>query len=648
MSGTFLFLVLFLAIARRLQGWPPAARVAFAAALSVALPVFALSLLARMGIDGTALPVLCIFGVLTGLTFVRTPRIPQSSVESAGWPAVAALALLVATLTALFGRPPTMDPLVDPWAHLAWSRDLSSIHRLYSLGFPAFCAIVGLDDRLVGAFRFAPMLLHAALAAQFMALGERFGKLWPGAVAAFAFLVVPVAFGKFEPPRPILLAAVFIAASWWVVIFDGLPFRWRLGVLGFFTCVTVTTHASILELTYLCALAIAILAGGLERKIARRLWLVLVVGIATAAGIAVSPYPLWLFLKPHAQVVVTDASMVLTAPRLIDLARMWGLGLGVAAAASAVWIAFHFRAAWTKTRGVLLGAAVWFVLCLTPIALTAAGMEIATVLEAFRFVLAASLPLAMAVAIIAGFAGSCRANSTPVKAGLMVGVLAIILDICLRPGFVVTNGLIAAGLAAAIWAIVRRPVKPVIVASTTAVLLALAIAVRLVIWFPSPPPETVWLKETGNPNHHVVTNWPLTNALDALVPQPVIDGLAGADANIGLHRATVSTSLRDRLHWCDDWTAGVVDTLRAALGEMDALPGYLVVGNAFDEAWRVYADQRSIQPETATNRAGSFFAARPCAGDSATRLQTIHATFDSHPAVTRRFDSETVTIFEIQ
>ena len=133
MIGMFLFLVLFLAIARQLRGWPPAARVGFAAAFSLALPVFVLSLLARVGINATVMSVVVVFTVLIGLMLARAPRTPRTpDVDSeaqrpqkrSGWLIAAAVALLVAALTALLGRPPGLDPLVDPWAHLAWSRDL--------------------------------------------------------------------------------------------------------------------------------------------------------------------------------------------------------------------------------------------------------------------------------------------------------------------------------------------------------------------------------------------------------------------------------------------------------------------------------------------------------------------------------------------
>ncbi len=644
MIGTFLFLVLFLAIARRLRGWPPAARTAFAAAFSIAGPVFVLSLLARLDIGATAVPVLFVFGVLTVLALLRAPG-NSAQPDDRGWLGVAAAALLVATLTALLGRPPTLDPLVDPWAHLAWSRDLPDAYRSYSIGFPAFCAVMGLGDRLVGVFRMAPMLVHAAIAAQFLALGERLGKMWPGAVAAFAFLVVPVAFGKFEPPRPILLAAVFITASWWIFLFDQPGRKWKIGALAFLTCVLVMIHASILEVTFLFAFALAILVGTRAEPIGGRIRLTLIVGLAAVSGLVVSPFPFELFFRPAAEAAMVDTSRAITVPGFVDLMRMWGLGLVFAAAAAVVWTAVHFRTAWREMRLVPAGCALWFALCLVPLVLAGLGVRIPNTLAAYRYVLAASLPIAVGVTVVA--ARACIENGISRTAAL-VCALVVAVDISLRPAFSPFSSLIALGLISAAWLFLRRPVKPALLPAAAAGCLALAAAVRLIIWYPTPPPEARWLNENGDPQTHVITNWPLTNALDALTQQPVIDGLAGADANLGFHRFPVVTTFHDRMYWCGGRYEASVDTLRALLRKMDALPAYLVIGNDFENAWRTYTDQRAARSEPGDAGVEPFFSAPPCVDDPTARMRHIQNAIGNHSGVTREFATDNVVIYRIQ
>jgi hypothetical protein len=349
-----------------------------------------------------------------------------------------------------------------------------------------------------------------------------------------------------------------------------------------------------------------------------------------------------LFLEPDS---IIDTSRTITSPNLIELARLWGLGLGFAAAAALVWVAFHFRHAWTGSRGTLVGTAVWFVLCLLPLILARLNIQLPNTLAAYRYVLAASFPLAVGVTIVAGMA---LRESAVGKMGVAACALTVAMDIFLRPGFQIGEGVIGLGLVAMVWLVLTRWRKPAAQTVMVVGFLALAAAVRLIIWFPSPPPEAVWLKKHVNSNTHVVTNWPLTNTLDALVPQPVIDGLAGADANLGLHRADITTAIRDQLDWCGETIESNADSLRAALDEMDALPAYLVVGESFEEAWRVYAEQHAARVSAGGSEPSVFFSAEPCASASAERLRAIRKALDGHPAITREFQSDTITIYEIQ
>jgi len=146
----------------------------------------------------------------------------------------------------------------------------------------------------------------------------------------------------------------------------------------------------------------------------------------------------------------------------------------------------------------------------------------------------------------------------------------------------------------------------------------------------------------------VITNWPLTNALDALAPQRVLDGLAGTDANIGLHRANVTMTIRDHLTWCGEEYGTTAGALRETLVEMDALPAYLVIGDSFEEAWRVFAEQRAARIHEGESESNAFFATEPCATASVERLRTMRTSLDNHPGVTREFHTKTVTIYKIQ
>jgi hypothetical protein len=196
------------------------------------------------------------------------------------------------------------------------------------------------------------------------------------------------------------------------------------------------------------------------------------------------------------------------------------------------------------------------------------------------------------------------------------------------------------------WIIRRLSTRKTWVAASI-VAFAAAVGVRLLIWFPSPPSEAAWLVERGDPKLAVVTNWPLTNALDALVPQRVIDGLAGNDGNVAHHRAWTPSPLHDRLTWCGEHADISVDSLRVLLGRMDALPAYLVVGDRFAESWQLYAMQREDFAQTGRLGLHPYYTAEPCPQPAAARVSNMRHALESHPSVRREFSAEHITVYRM-
>jgi len=643
MIGTALILLTTVLFCIRLRRLPPAARVAAGYALGIGIPVAVLCLLARFGVQANRFVVGVVFAVILGF-LIGTRRKSDSLPDDTHWTGLLGLTLAATAITALVSPSPAGHTLVDPWAHIAWSRNLPEALELYSPGFPAFLAILGIDDRLIGAFRMAPLVLHAALIAQFLALGERVRALWPAVICALAYLTVPVAFGKFEPPRPELLAAVLVAASWWVLGSNALGTRSKCLALGGLSCMLVASHVSYLEAGHLVALGLAVLWGGPDGWRTRRLPLLVSIAAGALLSLVISPSPLAHVSRVESLPVTTSQE---TAVGLIDpigIARMVGWMFAIAGAASLAWMAFGGRRAYRYLGGVFPGLFVFGVLNVAPLVLIAVGVRIPISFAPYRHVLAAVLPLAMLITIVSGLVRMWTRWGYHVFI-LLTALLA--LQVVTRPTFSWALGIAALVVAiAAAWAASRARTSKTR-AAACALALAVAVGVRLWMWLPTLPPEASWLIEHGDPRVAAISNWPLTNALDALVPQRVIDGLAGNDANVARHRSEAISSLRDHLAWCGDRTAVTVDSLRASLGRMSALPAYLVVGGRFAESWQVYAEHRKTVVRSGDLDPHSYFAAEPCPEPAAERVEKIREALERHPSVRREFDTEQVAVYRI-
>jgi len=528
MIGTALILALTLFATARLRGFAPAKRVALGFLVGLGSPVLAVSIIARLGVQPNTGVVLAVFAVLAAVFWTLT-RARRDAPDDTKWVGVAGVAFVVASLSALLGRPPEAGVLIDPWAHIAWSRNLPGVFDLYPPGFPALFAVLGLDDPLLGAFRLAPFILHSALAAQFLALGETAGAAWPGATAGLLYLVVPVAFAKFDPPRPELFAAVCVASAWWILL-GALPTRrWTYGSLALSTCVLLVTHVSPLEIAPVATAGVCVLAGFGVGVTGSRPGLLVFLFAGAALSLVVSPWPLAVLLRQDSMFLHTGAYATTTPPGAIDIARMWGPGLP----AAAMWTARRPRGAATLA--------------------------------------------------------------------------------------------VAAGLAA-----------------------FLGIGVRIAIWRPQAPPEAVWLAEKGDPSVAVVAGWPDIVALDALVPQRVIDGLPGRDGNVARHRAVGISPLRDDLDWCGESATASVVKLRDFLAGLNALPAYLVVGEKFAESWSLYAAQRDRLVTRGNPVDGSFWSALPCPETAQTRIGKIRSALESYPGVLREFSTDGVAIYRME
>jgi hypothetical protein len=640
MFGTALILLLVVLVASRLPAIPPARRAAAAFALGIGAPVLAVTLVARFGVQPDPETILIVFAAIAGAVwwFTRT-------LETGGhsrWIGMLGASFVVATLSALLGRPPAAGVLIDPWAHIAWSRDLPHVFDLYPPGFPAFISILGADDPLIGAFRLAPFLLHSALAAQFLAIGEAFGAVWPAAVASLAYLVVPVAFGKFEPPRPEIFAAVCITASWWIYAV-GLPRRmWTYASLATVTCLLIIAHVSILEIAHLGAMFFCVVFGASGGFAGNRRGAIIALLSGMSLALAISPWPLRVLADSSSVLDVPSAHTTASFPGAADIVRMWGPGLVASGAAGVAWYLSRLSVIRPRPRWFLIGIGVFGVLVLAPPLLIAAGAGLPIPLATYRFYLSAAVPLAMGAAVAGALAWHEKRSS---RIGVVVCALIVALDFYHRPSFSVAAGLASLVLIAATWSVARRPRRAWGFAVAAA--LALGIAARLVIWIPEAPPEAEWLARRGDPRATAVTNWPEIVVLDALAPQRAVDGLAGKDGNTARHRSAGLSPLGTRLYWCGDDLRGEVDRLRATLDEMNALPAYIVLSERFAESWSVYAEQRAHFNARGELETHPDWLAEPCSTTAARRVRAIRAALDSASAVVREFSTDDTAIYRM-
>jgi hypothetical protein len=73
-----------------------------------------------------------------------------------------------------------------------------------------------------------------------------------------------------------------------------------------------------------------------------------------------------------------------------------------------------------------------------------------------------------------------------------------------------------------------------------------------------------------------------------------------------------------------------------------------VIGESFEQAWQVYAEQRAARAQTADTAAVAFFAREPCADPPGTRLEALRTALDNRSNITREFASGNFVIYRIR
>ncbi len=646
MFGTLLYVV----STTMLAGWcfpgqRPAARLAAAVLLALAIPILVLVTAARFGMNATPALVLAAHASLwitAAIRRGRRTRPPEGSVLPAVF-----MAALVALLSALLGRDPSGLVLVDAWAHLTWSRTLATSLHAYAPGFPAFIATLTPFGALVGAFRCSALVLHFALAAQFLALGNQGRDRGLAALAALAYLMVPAAGSRFEPPGPELLSAVFLAGCWWVACAHGPSDRVRAAALGALTLVILICHVSALEIALFVALTVAIAGGASGTRPAARIVALGSLAVGGLCASALSPWFVDLVLAPASLPLLALQPGLVRALALRGVAAAFGLALGGLLLVGAVRMARGWRTVAARDFAAVAGLALAALALLAPIALAGIGVQLPLQLFTDRLLMAAALPLALLAAVMLERG---RAERPGRDLGPALGVAVVALAQLVRPAAAWSHvGL--AFLAASLGLLALRTISRRTWIAAAGTTLVLGVVVRLWIWAPQVPPEARWLR-SAPAKIPVLTNWPVTNELDALVDAPVVDGLAGRDANLALHRPSFSTDLRDRLAWCSDSSGGSdssdLEGIESYLRANGIPEAYLVVDDRFGNAWRTYRTGREgllAAPHPGTDR---LLSAPPCAIPDAERLAAMRARLRAWPRATTAFEALGVTVFHVR
>ena len=441
---------------------------------------------------------------------------------------------------------------------------------------------------------------------------------------------------------PELLGALFLIATWWVLLRDEHGERGRALGLGGLVLMIVLCHVSALQIAMLLALGLAVVGGAGGLRWSARLLAAAAMAIGLVVAAALSPSFLALLFAPESVPLMAMQSGSVQAIGLRSMVAGLGLTLGVLLALALVGLGLHRRELRPReivAFGSLLGAAL---LLLAPLALAHLDVELPLQLFTSRLLMAAALPLSILVAAVLGRGIHSRDTRL-----LFVAFGAVALAQLARPVAplpqVATAVLVAAALGVGLWRMPRR-----LWPTLTGTVLLLTVFVRLWIWTPEMRPYVQWLRAASAPLP-VLTNWPVTNELDALLEVPVIDGLAGRDAGVALHRAEFSTDLRDRLHWC-----GAEGNTRALQGLRDHLEStgrtevFLVVDARFRRAWEEYADKWTDPTRDLGDEARRVYATEPCSAAPEQRLDEVHRSLQAWKEAEVAFRSPEATVYHVR
>ena len=616
-------------------------RLAAAVLVALGVPITVLSVAAGLGLDLSWPGVVVVHAMLWAIAVSRRGRRETGRVDSTGVLSSVFLAATVAFLSALIGPDPSGYVIIDAWAHLAWSRDLAVDPELYARGFPAFLSTLTPFDPLFGAFRASAILLHFALATQFLALARRPSSRVVAALAALAYLLAPAVDFRAEIPLPEFLSAIFIVAIWWVVRSETFVGGWRAVTLALLAAVVVFTHVSALQIATFTGIGVALLLGAGRTPWPGRILDVagLVLGVVFAA-----------LLSPSLMVLVTDpgslpllnlqsGSVDAAGPRVI--VRGMGLSLCGLLALGAARVIRNRRRVEASDAAQAAGLGVTTLLLFAPIALAHADVELPLQVFTLRLVHAACL--SCAVLVVVGF--DTRREEGPLSPAwlALTAVVFVVGQLPIdRVGF--TMIAVAAVVLFAAIATYLRVSGPAWFGFAAVALIA-SVSLRAAIWVPEQAPSIRWLREAPEALP-IVTNWPATNELDALVDVPVLDGLAGRDAQLGLHRGSFTTDLRDRLWWCGGESA--LGPLARYLEDSGLGAVHVVVDARFVRAWSVYAAARQDPNRNHEGEAALLYDAEPCPTGPDERLQRLQKVLREWPAARVVHESPEATVYRVE
>jgi hypothetical protein len=403
------------------------------------------------------------------------------------------------------------------------------------------------------------------------------------------------------------------------------------------TLALASVHLSVLEVAHGAGLACVLLLIHRDGRV-RPAWADLgALAVGGLLSLALSPWALHLVHPRSALPLVDLQPGMVTVPSLREYIALCGLPLATGVGTAVLGLGRPGAAGTRRWPLALLLAAL---VAVTPLALAAGGIQTPLQLYTARLLLAAALFGALlATMVLAALADGPRG----IRWTGLIPLLALVVEPLLR-GAAQPPRLIAFVALVLVVGAVQRGGARVRLASG-AVLVAAAVALRLWIWTPRVPDAVSWLRQHRAATEAVVTNWPATNALDALLAPPILDGLAGRDAGVGLHRSRRLPPLRPDLLWC----AGSMEESVVAL--VEALPAeptsWIVVDDAFAHAWEVYAHRHAEGAIGDNPAALSFYAEAPCPEPPPARLRRLRAALDADPRFSRVYADDRCTIHRL-
>jgi len=620
MIGAFLLLGLIFIIALRLPGTNPANRLARAGALALMTPVLALVVLAALGVTLSSWATL---GLLTACILVFFPWRSSYPLSQEDWGILTLATLVCFTGAAALVAKPFLH---DLYAHMAWSKNLAAAQDYYPLGFPALFHLTGSGGwPLITSLRVAPVILGIVFALQCIAIGDRFGSRTAGALAAAAYMFKSL---KADPSLPEFFAVILMTATWRELVIFKPPssLKW-IPLLCF---ATVVVHISVFEIVHFGILACALLLV-LKQPLSIRAGALSLAALGALGGILISPM---------ARGILFGAGPLLTSqqPGELDpfnprsLAWSWGYGFVLAFGAS---LLFFFKDCFKDDRWkwVLLFS-LGSALLLAPTILMLGGVEIPLQMYAGRQYVAALMLAVLAwLVLISGAPKVILAGFALLLAG----------QIAHSSGFDIPRLLIA-GVGLGLIVFVAPSIPDGQKSWAFVLFLFAAVGIRLFLWAPQAPPWAAWIQHNAPSGSVVMTNWPTVNPADALTDTQVLDGVAGADASLALHRLQTIPPYRHQLGTCDPSRA-FANPLKAVLDSLGTDAAYIVIHEDYTSAWANYAGTHEFLKQRGELGQYSVYQAPPCPLPAGERLYHMNNELIVHSLFTKVYEDSRCSIY---